>query len=207
LPIKYKHFSEAEKNQIYALMKTEHDQPQIAKLLNRHKSTTSREFNINTVFRHYRPKQACELSVERAQNSRNAPTIAPWVLQEDCTLLQIKWSPKQIASKLPTSHEMLYQHVYADKAQGGALWKNLRCQKQKRKRYAGGWDRRRLIPRIISPLGDHPLYVQGSRRVGHWGCDTVIGSRHKGAVVTMVELENGYAVVAKITNKTSDLVS
>jgi hypothetical protein len=36
-------------------------------------------------------------------------------------------------------------HVYEDKAQGGALWKNFRCQKQKRKRYAGGRDRRGQI--------------------------------------------------------------
>jgi len=28
------------------------------------------------------------------------------------------------------------QHVYADKAKGGKLWKKLRCHKQKRKRYA-----------------------------------------------------------------------
>ena len=27
--------------------------------------------------------------------------------------------------------ETVYQHVYADKAQSGVLWKNLRCQKQK----------------------------------------------------------------------------
>ena len=46
-------------------------------------------------------------------------------------LLRVQWSPEQIASKLPISHETVYQHVYADKAQGGALWKNLRCQKKR----------------------------------------------------------------------------
>jgi hypothetical protein len=35
-------------------------------------------------------------------------------------------SPEQIAAKLPISHEKLYQHAYADKAQGGGLWRNLR---------------------------------------------------------------------------------
>jgi IS30 family transposase len=43
--------------------------------------------------------------------------------------------------------------------------------------------------------------------VGHWECDTVIGANHKGAVVTMVERKSGYAVMAKVTNKTSALVS
>jgi len=205
--MKYKHLSQAKRYQIYALMKAGLDQTQIALLLNRHKSTISRELNRNTGSRGYRPKQACEFSTERTQNSRNAPTIAPWVREEACTLLQIQWSPEQIASKLPISHEMLYQHVYADKAQGGALWRNLRCQKQKRKRYAGGRDRRGQIPHR-RPLSDRPLHVQARKQVGHWECDTVIGASHnKGAVVTMVERKSGYAVIAKVANKTSELVS
>ncbi|MDH4483365.1 MAG: hypothetical protein QE279_11790, partial [Rhodoferax sp.] len=46
----------------------------------------------------------------------------------------------------PVSHESLYPHVYADKAHGGTLWKSLRCQKQKRKRYASGRSRRGQMP-------------------------------------------------------------
>ena len=72
LLLKYKHFSQAERYQIYALMKAGLDQTLIAKLLDRHKSTISRELRCNTGSRGYRLKQACELSVERAQNSRNA---------------------------------------------------------------------------------------------------------------------------------------
>ena len=35
----------------------------------------------------------------------------------------------------------------------------------------------------------------------------MIGANHKGAVVTMVERKSGYAVMAKVSNKTSALVS
>ena len=42
--------------------------------------------------------------------------------------------------------------------------------------------------------------------MGHWECDTVIGASHKGAVVTMVERNSGYAVMAKVSNKTCELV-
>jgi IS30 family transposase len=42
--------------------------------------------------------------------------------------------------------------------------------------------------------------------VGHWECDTVIGAAHKQAIVTVVERKSGYAVMAKVSNKTSDLV-
>ena len=202
----YKHLSQAERYQIHALMKAEHDQSQIAKLLDRHKSTISRELSRNSGSRGYRPKQACEMSADRAQHSRNAPTVEPWVREAACALLCIQWSPEQIASQLPISHETVYQHVYADKAQGGTLWKHLRCQKQKRKRYASGRDRRGQIPNR-RPLSERPLHIEARRQVGHWECDTVIGTSHKGAVVTMVERKSGYAVMAKVEKKTSELVS
>jgi IS30 family transposase len=202
----YKHLSQAERYQIHALMKAGHDQSQIAKLLDRHKSTISRELSRNTGSRGYRPKQACEMSADRAQNSRNAPTVEPWVREAACALLCIQWSPEQIASQLPISHETVYQHVYADKAQGGTLWKHLRCQKQKRKRYASGRDRRGQIPNR-RPLSERPLHIEARRQVGHWECDTVIGASHKGAVVTMVERKSGYAVMTKVEKKTSELVS
>ena len=42
--------------------------------------------------------------------------------------------------------------------------------------------------------------------MGHWECDTVIGANQKGAVVTMVERKSGYALMAKLFNKTCELV-
>jgi IS30 family transposase len=57
----YKHLSQAERYQIHALMKAGHDQSQIAKLLDRHKSTISRKLSRNTGSRGYRPNLACEM--------------------------------------------------------------------------------------------------------------------------------------------------
>ena len=67
----YKHLSQAETYQIYALMKAGHNQSQIARLLDRNKSTISRELSRNTGARGYRPMQACEISTQRDLNSRN----------------------------------------------------------------------------------------------------------------------------------------
>jgi IS30 family transposase len=119
----YKHLSQIERYQIHSLMKALHTITQIAQLLGRHKSTISRELRRNAGFRGYRPKQACELALKRSESSRNASTIAPSVKEQAIVLLQMQWSPEQIAGKLPVSHETLYQHVYADKSQGGKLWK------------------------------------------------------------------------------------
>ena len=90
----YKHLSQAERYQIHALMKAGHDQSQIAKVLDRNKSTISRELSRNTGSRGYRPKQACEMSADRAQNSRNANTVPAWVNDQAQLLLQLQWSPE-----------------------------------------------------------------------------------------------------------------
>jgi IS30 family transposase len=42
--------------------------------------------------------------------------------------------------------------------------------------------------------------------VGHWEVDTVIGAAHKQAIVTLVERKSGFALLAKVSNKTADLV-
>ena len=202
----YKHLSQIERYQIYSLMKANQSITQIADQLGRHKSTISRELGRNEGCRGYRPKQACELALNRSQGSRNAREVEPWVKREADVLLGLQWSPEQIAGKLPVSHETLYLHVYADKANGGKLWKNLRCQKQKRKRYAGGQDRRGQIPNR-RPLSERPGHIEDRKQVGHWEGDTVIGANHKQAIVTVVERKSGYAVIAKVENKTADLVS
>ena len=49
--------------------------------------------------------------------------------------------------------------------------------------------------------------IETRSQVGHWEGDTVIGAAHKQAVVTLVQRKSGYAVLAKVKNKTSDLVS
>jgi IS30 family transposase len=56
------------------------------------------------------------------------------------------------------------------------------------------------------PLSERPLHIVARRQVGHWECGTVIGASHKGAVVTMVERKSGYAVIAKVSNKTAKLI-
>ena len=50
------------------------------------------------------------------------------------------------------------------------------------------------------------MHIEARRHVGHWECDTVIGTSYKGAAVTMVERKSGYAVMTKVSNKTCELV-
>ena len=42
--------------------------------------------------------------------------------------------------------------------------------------------------------------------IGFWECDTDIVVNHNQAIVTVVERKSGYAVMAKVSNETADLV-
>lgn len=202
----YQHLSQTERYQIYILMKDGKTQSQIAQLLNRHKSTISRELARNTGLKGYRPKQACLLAEERSLGSRNAVHINPKYWDMAVTCLHKKWSPEQIADQVGISHETIYRHVYADKAAGGSLWEQLRCQKKRKKRYASGRDRRgQIVGR--RPISERPEHIEARSQIGHWEGDTVIGAHHKQAIVTLVERKSSYALIAKVSNKTSDLVS
>ena len=204
--MKYNHLSQNERYQIFSLMKEGLNCTQIANNLGRSKSTISREIRRNKGGRGYRPKQADRLPQERSIGSRNARRIEPHVLKAAFERISEQLSPEQVAAELPISHEALYQHIYVNKADGGLLWKNLRSQKKKRKRYAGGTDRRGQIPGR-RPIHERPADVETRRTVGHWEGDTVIGAGHKQAIVTLVERRSGYARLMKVSHKTSKQVA
>jgi IS30 family transposase len=102
------------------------------------------------------------------------------------------------------SHETIYRHVYADKAIGGDPYKSLRCQRKRLKRYAGGRDRRgQILDR--RPICQRSRHIEERRQIGRREGDTLIGKSHKHAIVSLVERKSGYAVLAKVENKTTDL--
>lgn len=57
------------------------------------------------------------------------------------------------------------------------------------------------------PISGCPSHIDARMRVGHWEGDTVIGRGNKQAIVSMVERKSGYAVIRRVSSKTSDLVS
>jgi IS30 family transposase len=123
-----------ERYQIYILSKAGHKSNEIAKLLNRHPSTISHELARNRGLRNYRSRRAQQLCEVRSVNSRNAPRIAPEVWEAAKAELLQQHSPELVAARLPVSHETFYRRIYADKREGGDLWRNLRCQKKRHKR-------------------------------------------------------------------------
>lgn len=207
----YQHITENERYQIYALRKAQHTISDIARLLNRHKSTISRELARNRGLRGYRPQQANRLATQRRHQASARPRIAAsiWLYVE--AGLREEWSPEQISGWLLdqalgcVSHERIYQYVYSDKAHGGDLHHYLRCQKQRRKRYGAGYSRRgQLIGRV--GIEQRPLCVDRRERIGDWEGDTVIGRHHRGAILSLVERKSQLVRLALLPDRKADRV-
>lgn len=199
----YTHITREERYQIYALKKAGHKQYEIAEVLKRNESTISRELARNSGRRGYRPKQAHSKSVERQAINARVIDDATWQFAQDRLMEQ--WSPEQISGHAAISPETVYQRVYANKRAGGLLWKNLRCQKQRRKRY-GKAERRGRIPNRLS-IDDRPAIVETRSRIGDWEADTVIGKNHRQAIVSIVERKTGFTLIRKVERKTAQAVS
>ncbi|MDE3207674.1 MAG: IS30 family transposase [Pseudomonadota bacterium] len=199
----YTHLTQEERYQIYALKKAGLKQNEIANVLERSPSAISRELSRNRGGRGYRPRQAQSLAeARRAMNARRIDD-ATWQFAQAMLLEQ--WSPEQISGHAAISHETVYRRVYADKQSGGLLWKNLRCQKQRRKRY-GKAERRGIIPNRLS-IEDRPAIVEERSRIGDWEADTLIGRNHKQAIVSIVERKTGFTLIQKVERKTAEAVS
>ncbi|MCA1628708.1 MAG: IS30 family transposase [Acidobacteria bacterium] len=204
----YKQLTREQRYQIYALQKEGHSQTVIARNVGVHKATISRERRRNRGARGYRPKQADELATARKQRVRPRITAAQWTQVEG--LLRQEWSPAQIAGRLKleqpasVSHERIYQYIYADKARGGTLYRHLRCQKHRRKRY-GSYSRRGQIPNRVT-IDQRPEVVAQKARLGDWEADTIIGQNHQQALVSMVERKSKLTRLAKVARNTAELV-
>jgi len=205
----YKQLTQEERYQIYALNKAGHDQATIAGILDRNPGTISRELRRNRGLKGYRPQQAHNLALRRRYDKAQ-PRIGSQVWQLVEALIREEWSPEQIVGRVAMeqgvsiSHEWIYQYIYADKHSGGDLYRFLRCQKVRRKRY-GIYSRRGTIPNQVS-IDDRPAIVESKRRFGDWEGDTVIGKGHRGALVTLVERKSLYTVIRSVLHKTAKAV-
>lgn len=208
----YHQLTENERYQIYVMKKAGHSQKEIAVLLNRTPSTISRELRRNRGLRGYRPKQAQQLSASRRREASKAIKVTDEVWGWIVRLVEQQLSPQQVVDYLDNHknislhHETVYQRIYADKAQGGELYKHLRiASKPYRKRY-GHYDRRGRIKNRID-IDERPAIVDRRTRIGDWEGDTVMGKGRKSALLTMVERKTLYTVIVRLTGKRADLLA
>jgi len=184
----YTQLTRIQRYQISALLKMGHSKTEIAKSIGVHKSTISREIRRNIGKRGYRPKQAHRFALARRDKGRQRISTVDWERIEG--LIKLDWSPEQISGYLgkegilSISHEWIYQHIYRDKREGGNLWKHLRCQKKRRKRY-GSYERRGQIPRRVW-IDERPEVVEQRVRVGDWEVDDRTAKTVRKAIIDLL---------------------
>lgn len=204
----YTQLTQEQRYQIYALKKIGHNQMEIANVISVHKSTVNRELQRNRGRRGYRPKQAHQLALSRRNKAKRRIQPETWELIE--AKLRQDWSPEQISGWLITrkgiqvSHERIYQYILADKQVGGDLYRHLRCQKKRRKRY-GGYDRRGQLPNRRS-IEERPKIVDQRQRLGDWEVDTILGKGRRQAIVTLTERKTRLALIRKVERRTAQAV-
>jgi len=209
---KYKQLTEEQRYQLSGYMKAGLGKKAAADLLGVHKSTVHRELDRNsTPSGEYDGERAIRQHRER-QSQKVKGKIAGWVWDLVRLLLeQEQWSPWQISDALRekgrrlVSHESIYQFVREDKARGGKLHKELRCQKRRRKKYGSGDAGLGVIKNRVG-IENRPKIVDRKGRYGDWEVDTIIGANHQQAIVTLTERKSKLLLMKKVERKTAALV-
>ena len=212
----YQHFSRDDRVRLAALLNAGLDQKGIAKQLNRHPSTISRELSRgafkNTVGYYLVSAEKRKTAKRMKANQRfrkieNNSQISRYVAEK----LQLYWSPEQIAGRLKLEfgfsilcHETIYQYIYK---QNPEFKHYLRCRKGKYRRRAGTEARlQRLEESKKTRIDQRPLIVEQRRRLGDWEGDTVLGKEKTIKILTHVERKSGLLLADKLDTATAEMV-
>lgn len=201
---KYTQLSQELRYQIYSFNKVDWTQCAIAEEIGVDQSTVSRELNRNNGKKGYRPKQAHEKAIVRKKNKRTYEKLISALKERVIKLIRKDWSPVQISNYLKKkgifiSHESIYKLIEVDKKNGGKLYKHLRCQKKRKKRY-GSKDRRGSIKNRVS-IEFRPAIVDLRVRFGDWEADLIVGKEQKGYCLTLVERITRFVIIRHLSTK------
>ena len=206
--ISYKQLTHDERYAIYGLCKAGFTKKDIANELKRHPSTIGREMKRNSGGRGYRPKQAQAKAVTRREKAFKSCTFTLALQMMVTKKLEDQWSPDQISGwlqrhkNISLSHEWIYHFILIDKQNNGSLFLNLRHAHRMRKKRYGSPERRGQIRNRVS-IELRPSCVESKARLGDWEADTIIGSNHQSALVTMVERKSKISLAYKVDRYTS----
>ena len=212
----YKHFSRDDRVRLAALVNAGLGQKEIAKQLNRHCSTISRELSrgsFNNISRYYvvaaeKRKTAKRIRAnQRFRKIENNIQLVRYVEEK----LKLYWSPQQIAGRLEMEfgfailcHETIYQYIYK---QHPELKKYLRCRKGKYRRRAGTEARlKRLEESKKTRIDQRPLIVEQRARLGDWEGDTILGKEKVIKILTHVERRSGLLLADKLNKSSAENV-
>lgn len=211
--MKYNQLTQEERYAISLLLQQEYNFTEIAKFLNRNKSTISREIKRNTGGRGYRYKQASLWAEIRKKSAKKHICFTPTIKRLVIKFLKMDWSPEQISvyllkrKKLSISHQTIYNFIKLDCSLGGMLHKHLRQSNRiRRKRYGSRKSLKGTIKNRVF-IKERPKSVEKRNTIGHWEGDTIVGKNHKGSIVTLVERKSLFIKMTLCKDRTSKNVT
>ncbi len=210
----YNHLSSEERDKIAVLRAQGNSLNNIAKMINRNKSTISRELKRNSspTYDVYLPHKANHRAKSRKQLSGKRQRLKNSTVRTFVTSkLKIGWSPELIAGSLPLyypklaiSHEAIYQYIYDKhiRKQHDLIAYLVRAHKKRHNRGHSRKHKKSHIPNRIS-IEERPKHIEKRVQPGHWEADTIVSRQSKSAIAVMVERKSRFVLLEKLSRKTS----
>lgn len=194
----YRQLTQAQRYQISAFLRVGWSQRKIAREINCHSSTISRELRRNRSLTEYEPMEASRLSRRRRKGARKSHKRAPSLIDWAARQIQSEWSLGQIAGfmrragSVQVSQQWIYNLIYRDKIAGGDLWRYCRLPYQRR--YQLHLAKRAGLGKIPDRVGIEcrPKAVDDRLHIGHWEGDTILHGHKNSGAITLVKRRSGY---------------
>jgi transposase, IS30 family len=201
-----RHLSIGEREEISRGLSRGESFRQIAAVLARSPGTVSREVGLNGGRQRYRAWKADERAAQLA--ARPKPTLFeqhPGLAAYVEAKLQLKWSPQEIAGRLPieypddpemrVSPETIYQTLFVQ-GRGGLrkeLTRQLRSGRTRRRPHGRTATTGKLRDMVM--ISERPAEADDRAVPGHWEGDLIIGTPGTSAAATLVERTSGLVLL------------
>jgi len=203
----YQQLTLDERYRIQALHQQRFTQGAIAREIERHPSTISRELHRNKGSWFADPYMA-QRAAKIAGQRRIDKGLLSRKIQGDVKVLveqklRLSWSPEQISGRvqlelgLRISHETIYQHVLRDCQQRGVLRYCLRFGGYKHSRFKKSTMALRTLKRK-NWLDQRPKEANERSEIGHWERDCVLGTRGTSALLTIIDRRTRYTRIRRV---------
>jgi IS30 family transposase len=210
-----KHYRQITMDEREVIAKLHHEgrkPSEIARVLDRDKSTIIRELgrNSSSEYTCYTPCRAHVRADVRRRKASRRPRLKNEVIRTFVhTKLALGWSPELIAGRLSLeypgqtiSYEAIYQYIYHPKTEDREeLIASLRRAHKKRKQKSIGRKvRKSKIPNRV-PIDARPKSVDARRRYGHWEGDSLVSRKSSAALNSLTERKSRLLLLTKLDRK------
>jgi IS30 family transposase len=185
---------------------------EIARRIDRHRSTIERELARNRCVDGYRPDSAARRAwARKLRGSRIARSSRLRAHVED--RLAMGWSPEQIAGRMELdgpehaiSAASIYRHVYSPAGRRAGLPRMLAQRKPKRGRRRRNGRREPAIPNR-TPIHQRPTRAHLRGQFGHWEGDLMHFRRQRAILLTLQERRSRLTLARRVHGKDADLTA